>query len=237
MSVVDLLLRAFPCASLGMRNQVWRLQRCLAEHIAFIQELHVPFCLTQSTFLALPFHLFQKSSFAWNSKAVNLPGWCWAKIQQLALIGSSSSLHSEVCNALGASDGVIHSRISQEVVCLRATANIGLQCLQCNIGARAHWAEPQSAAKNHWNCCSIVLLVALHLKSHFEILWISLCHAVSLRKGQERYQWRLAEVRCLLVENYSNSRQVWSSRSFLQFLGGLRPNRRAPLLLQCSFLP
>ena len=47
---------------------------------------------------------------------------------------------------------------------------------------------------------------------------------VSLRKGQERYQWRLAEVRCLLVENYSNSRQVWSSRSFLQFLGGLRPN-------------
>ena len=47
---------------------------------------------------------------------------------------------------------------------------------------------------------------------------------LSLRKGQERYQWRLAEVRCLLVENYSNSRQVWSSRSFLQFLGGLRPN-------------
>ena len=40
-----------------------------------------------------------------------------------------------------------------------------------------------------------------------------------------RYQWRLAEVRCLLIENYSNSRQVWSSRSFLQFLGGLRPNK------------
>ena len=30
---------------------------------------------------------------------------------------------------------------------------------------------------------------------------------------------------CLLVENYSNSRQVWSSRSFLQFLWGLRPDR------------
>ena len=29
---------------------------------------------------------------------------------------------------------------------------------------------------------------------------------------------------CLLVENYSNSRQVWSSRSFLQFLWGLWPN-------------
>ena len=31
-------------------------------------------------------------------------------------------------------------------------------------------------------------------------------------------------MRCLLVENYSNSRQVWSSRSFLQFLCGLRAN-------------
>ena len=48
---------------------------------------------------------------------INLPGWCWAEIQQFALVGSSSSLHSEACNALGASDGVIHSRISQEVVC------------------------------------------------------------------------------------------------------------------------
>ena len=48
---------------------------------------------------------------------INLPGWCWAEIQQFALVGSSSSLHSEACNALGASDGVIHSRISLEVVC------------------------------------------------------------------------------------------------------------------------
>ena len=48
---------------------------------------------------------------------LNLPGWCWAEIQQFALVGSSSSLHSEACNALGASDGVIHSRISQEVIC------------------------------------------------------------------------------------------------------------------------
>ena len=31
-------------------------------------------------------------------------------------------------------------------------------------------------------------------------------------------------MRSLLVENYSNSRQVWSSRSFLQFLWGLWPN-------------
>ena len=34
------------------------------------------------------------------------------RVQQLALIGLSSSLHSEACNALGVSDGVIHSRIS-----------------------------------------------------------------------------------------------------------------------------
>ena len=36
---------------------------------------------------------------------------------------SESSLHSEACNALGASDGVIHTSISLEVVNLRATAN------------------------------------------------------------------------------------------------------------------
>lgn len=32
---------------------------------------------------------------------VNLPGWRWARITQLALVGSSSSLHSEVCNIPG----------------------------------------------------------------------------------------------------------------------------------------
>ena len=35
----------------------------------------------------------------------------------------SISLHSEACNAKGASYGVIHSRISHEVSSLRATAN------------------------------------------------------------------------------------------------------------------
>ena len=56
-------------------------------------------------------------------RAGMVASWCWAEIQQLALIGSSSSLHSEACNALGASDGVIHSNISLEVVSLRATTN------------------------------------------------------------------------------------------------------------------
>ena len=54
---------------------------------------------------------------------LNLPGWCWARIKQLALIGSSSSLHSEACKALGGSDGVVHSTISLAAICMRAVAN------------------------------------------------------------------------------------------------------------------
>ena len=42
----------------------------------------------------------------------NLPGWRWARIKQLALVGLSSSRHSEVCNALGCPSGVAHSIIS-----------------------------------------------------------------------------------------------------------------------------
>ena len=39
--------------------------------------------------------------------------------------------NSEACKALGASDGVIHSRISHEVVSLRATANNDLKvCME-----------------------------------------------------------------------------------------------------------
>ena len=55
--------------------------------------------------------------------SLNLPGWCWARIKQLALIGSSSSLHSEACKALGGSDGVVHSTISLAAICMRAVAN------------------------------------------------------------------------------------------------------------------
>ena len=39
----------------------------------------------------------------------------------------STSLHSEAFNAIGASDGVIHSRMSHEVVSLRGTANNDLK--------------------------------------------------------------------------------------------------------------
>ena len=41
----------------------------------------------------------------------------------LVCLHDACCLHSEACNALGASDGVIHSRISSEAVSLRATAN------------------------------------------------------------------------------------------------------------------
>ena len=43
---------------------------------------------------------------------INLPGWRWARIKQLALVGLSSSRHSEACNALGGPFGVAHSIIS-----------------------------------------------------------------------------------------------------------------------------
>ena len=89
-----------------------------------------------------------------NSEAaafVNLPGWCWAEIQQRALVGSSSSLHSEACNALGASDGVIHSSISHEVDGLRASANIVLKCESIsNDGTgRPHHREENASVQTH----------------------------------------------------------------------------------------
>ena len=54
---------------------------------------------------------------------INLPGWRGAKIRKLVPVGSSNSLHTEACSALGASDGIIHSRISHEAACSRAAAN------------------------------------------------------------------------------------------------------------------
>ena len=46
-----------------------------------------------------------------------LEGSCWAEIHQLALIGLSISLHSEACNALGASDEVVQSAGGNPAVC------------------------------------------------------------------------------------------------------------------------
>ena len=50
--------------------------------------------------------------YLFSAGEVNLPGWRWARIMQLALVGSSSSLHSEVCKALRGSSGVVYSKIS-----------------------------------------------------------------------------------------------------------------------------
>ena len=44
-----------------------------------------------------------------RAREAKAPELAQAEIQQLALVGSSSSLHSEGCNALGVSDGVTHS--------------------------------------------------------------------------------------------------------------------------------
>ena len=46
-----------------------------------------------------------------------LEGSCWAEIHQFALIGLSSSLHSEACNALGPSDEVIQSAGGDPAAC------------------------------------------------------------------------------------------------------------------------
>ena len=44
--------------------------------------------------------------------SVNLPGWRWATIKQVALDRLSRSLHSDVCDSDGCCDAVLHSTIS-----------------------------------------------------------------------------------------------------------------------------
>ena len=43
---------------------------------------------------------------------INLPGWRWATIKQVALDRLSRSLHSDVCDSDGCNDVVVHSTIS-----------------------------------------------------------------------------------------------------------------------------
>ena len=78
-----------------------------------------PFGVTSAEHLGLQ---DQNFSLCFLRGLLNLRGWCWARIKQLALIGSSSSLHSEACKALGGSDGVVHSTISLAAICMRAVA-------------------------------------------------------------------------------------------------------------------
>jgi len=51
------------------------------------------------------------SSVTWL-RLINLPGWRWATIKQVALDRLSRSLHSDVCDSDGCCDAVLHSTIS-----------------------------------------------------------------------------------------------------------------------------
>ena len=85
----------------------------------------------------------------------NLPGWCWARIKQLALIGSSSSLHSEACKALGGSDGVVHSTISLAAICIRAVAKDSCRHLPSGSVVEESW--PGCHLQAAWMSCSACL--------------------------------------------------------------------------------
>ena len=55
-----------------------------------------------------------------NGLQGNLPGWRWKRIKQLFLVGSSSSLHSEVCNALGGVSASPTAKFLSSDMCVRA---------------------------------------------------------------------------------------------------------------------
>ena len=53
----------------------------------------------------------------------NLPGWRWAGIKQLVLVGLSSSWHSEACNALGSLSGRPTAKFVTATTSVRAAVN------------------------------------------------------------------------------------------------------------------
>ena len=53
---------------------------------------------------------------------INLPGWRWARIMQLALVWSSSSSHSEACKALGGPSGSLTAQFLAAASRVRADA-------------------------------------------------------------------------------------------------------------------
>ena len=56
----------------------------------------------------------------------NLPGWRWTRIKQLVLVGLSSSLHSEVCNALGGTSVLPTAKFLTSDMCVRALSTRSL---------------------------------------------------------------------------------------------------------------
>ena len=75
-----------------------------------------------------------------------------AEIHQFALIGLSSSLHSEACNALGASDEVIQSAGGDPSVCAHGVEAVHCTLKACNaLGASDE--DIQSAGGDLTICC------------------------------------------------------------------------------------
>ena len=89
-----------------------------------------------------------------SSSCSNLPGWRWKRIKQLFLVGSSSSLHSEVCNALGGVSASPTAKFLSSDTCVRALSTSAAPC-QCNSNhprvttfVRAFWFAPSSCNSN-----------------------------------------------------------------------------------------
>ena len=61
-----------------------------------------------------------------TSSVGNLPGWRWARIKQLVLVGLSSSWHSEACNALGALSESPTAKFVSATISVRAAVNLYL---------------------------------------------------------------------------------------------------------------
>ena len=80
-------------------------------------------------------------SFCWAPHAT-----CWPQIQQLGLMWSSGSLHAEACRTLQISDGIIHTKISFEVVRLCAATNNGhsFESVRPFYLSKSAWKPPQA---------------------------------------------------------------------------------------------
>ena len=162
-------------------------------------------------------------------KLGNLPGWRWARIKQLALVGSRSSLHSGYFKALGGSDGVgPQQNFWQGHHRVRACGNMIQQPLRtCAHGiwvrethTYAHRIEGIACYIQLQSQRPIILWPTLYgvwhtrrSTSNADFQHTRYQHAASgwahmntklrasLRKGQKHCQWRLAEACSLLVEN------------------------------------
>ena len=75
--------------------------RCRRRKVLCIARVHAPV-----------FTLRRCDGYLRGCRMINLPGWRWATIKQVALDRLSRSLHSDVCDSDGFCDAVLHSTIS-----------------------------------------------------------------------------------------------------------------------------